>query len=141
VWALSERATTVSVRRDHPPHNLRASLLLRPFWAKYVQATADRTGGATRSDTDFRLPSVPATFSASRRRSRERVPPVRRASSGSFGSENKLYIAGPCEFATGCRRDGTEGTSMLLRVLGAEVWKRVKLLDIPAMKSSLICVG
>jgi hypothetical protein len=84
-----------------------------------------------RSDADRRLPSVPATFRANNLRSRDRVPPVSRASSGSFGRLNKL-CAGPSGFAIGCLRAGIGDTSMLLLVFGT-VWKRVQPLNVVAI--------
>jgi len=64
----------------------------RPEWQIRVYAALGRNGAAMRcgAGTDragFTLANG-ARFKASSRRSSERVPPVIRASSGSFGSEN-----------------------------------------------------
>ena len=66
--------------------------------------------GQAACDTGFGVPSMPAIFSASNLRSRERVPPVRRASSGSLGRLKRLCMDGPGDW----RRDvAVVRTSML----------------------------
>jgi hypothetical protein len=106
-------------RRVLRPHQIRFRGLIA------IYAMAERIGDVTRAEPGLRLPSVPATFSASSRRSSERVPPVRRASSGSFGNA-KRSCAGESVLMNGClRAGGMEDTSMLLLVFGTEFWKRV----------------
>jgi hypothetical protein len=91
--------------------------------------------GAGTDRTAFALANGAVKFRASRRRSSERVPPVRRASSGPFASENRLavrsvgrglgnwsrWVTGVTD-APGCKRSP-----------GKEAWRRAILLGIVAI--------